>query len=186
MKEAEAVKLNLGCGCNKIEGFINIDKMKSDAVDLILDISCNSLPFQSSSVDAIVCFHTLEHIEKRHHFFIFKEIHRVLKRNSTFLLSFPEFSAVAKNWLCNYLGKRSFWEATIYGRQLHEGDYHVCAMDKVEVRRQLQECGFYDVCISMEPKPENYNTVIKCFKNEKHETYEEQLGKARASYLIAF
>ena len=56
----QKLRLNLGCGRYKLDGFINIDSEESVNPDLISDAL--DLPFQVNSVDEIYCGHMLEHL----------------------------------------------------------------------------------------------------------------------------
>lgn len=58
------LRLNLGCGFNKLEGYVNCDSDSAVKPDKILDLS-KKLPFKTSSVDEIFTSHTLEHIPQQ-------------------------------------------------------------------------------------------------------------------------
>jgi len=55
------VRLNMGCGARKFEGFCNIDKNPDVNPDMLLDAT-KPLPFEESSVEYILAMHFLEHI----------------------------------------------------------------------------------------------------------------------------
>jgi len=82
------IKLNLGCGANKLPGFINIDSVKEFKPDLLHDIS-QPLPYADSSVDEILADGILEHFDKYVRFLVFYEWARVLKVGGTINLSVP-------------------------------------------------------------------------------------------------
>lgn len=46
-----SIKLNLGCGVNKKEGFINIDINPRLNPDMVLDLNSQPYPFKNDSVD---------------------------------------------------------------------------------------------------------------------------------------
>lgn len=173
------VKLNLGCGANKIPGYVNIDVEKSCKPDLIVDFINDRLPFKAGSVDEIVIFHTIEHIGKHFHSRIFNEAFRVLKSNGKLYVSYPEFWKCAQLWHKNWKGMRDFWEKTIYGRQLYPSDFHVCIMDPFELSITLQVCGFKNIQHTPELK-EKYNTITVAERaDHKYVTYEELLASDR-------
>jgi SAM-dependent methyltransferase len=58
-----ATRLELGCGNNKRPGFFGIDIAPGEAVDRVLDIEREPLPFADDSVDYIYSSHTFEHLE---------------------------------------------------------------------------------------------------------------------------
>lgn len=170
------LNLNLGCGSNKIKGCVNVDIEESCKPDLIADFR-TYIPFSDCVVDRIYFFHVVEHIEKQHHAGMFLEFHRILKPDGLLFISYPEFTKVAQNYIENKRGKREFWEATIYGRQLYKSDYHVALMDSQIFKTVLQQLGFKNVEIKPEPYPNEYNTVIKCQKGESSKSYEDLINE---------
>lgn len=156
-------KYNFGCGNTKFKDFINIDIDSALEPDLILDFLKFPYPLESNSASHIFFFHTIEHIVKNRHPNILAEFHRILHEDGKLVISYPEFSKVAQHWLDNRFGWRVFWEATIYGRQDTDFDYHVSAMYTPEFMQLLGEIGFNIV----ETRPENgqeFNTVVICSK----------------------
>lgn len=73
----EVIKLNLGSGPYKKDGYVNVDSAESCEPDLWLNLEKGKLPYEDGSVEEILASHILEHIEK----FIplMNECHRVLK-----------------------------------------------------------------------------------------------------------
>lgn len=63
-----ALKLNLGCGRNILEGWTNIDQHAGPGVDLVqeLDYLRNSdcLPFKNDTVDEFLLSHVIEHLDQ--------------------------------------------------------------------------------------------------------------------------
>lgn len=172
-------RLNVGCGHGRIEGYINIDIEKFDNVDLVLDIRKSIFPFKDSSVDEILLFHTIEHIEYKYHKSIFKEFWRLLQPDGTLYLSYPEFKVCAQYYIDNHKGMQEFWRNTIYGLQRTEGDYHVTLMDTDWLCCDLHDCGFYNIEY-MPEKAEEWNTILRAQKNcatSPDERYEENLSR---------
>ena len=169
----ESLKLNICCGDNKIPGFLGVDIEESFKPDIIHDIR-KPLPLRPESVAEVVMFHAIEHIEKQYHAIILNNIWTILKPGASFLISFPEFRRCYENWLSNYKGKKSFWEATMFGAQRTKGDYHVCAMDTHDFKIVLVNSGFEIEGVFEEPS-EPWNTVIKCRKGMLT-TYEQALA----------
>lgn len=156
------LRLNLGCGSNKIKDCLNIDINPDNKPDMVLDFT-KVLPFGSESVDAVYMFHTIEHVAKNLHEAIFYEVFRVLKPGCKFYLSYPEFLKCAENYKNNKFGWRKFWEATIYGRQLYAADTHVALMDTEQLMPKLVTMGFYDIIARPEPN-EDWNTILQAKK----------------------
>jgi predicted SAM-dependent methyltransferase len=74
------MKLNLGCGRNKRDGFVNIDKYATFQPDLVWDIEKTHYPFEAGSVTEIAAAHVLEYLGQHSDAFlaIIKELYRVL------------------------------------------------------------------------------------------------------------
>lgn len=56
------LKLNLGCGNRKREGFVNVDAQPGCRPDLVLDLETTPWPWPDDSVDEIDLIHVLEHL----------------------------------------------------------------------------------------------------------------------------
>jgi len=166
------MKLNYGCGETRLVGFVNIDIEESVKPDLVLDLRKQPFPYEANTVDIIQCIHNLEHIEQKYWVQIFGEFWRVLKPEGEFRLAYPEFEKISHNFLENHLGLRDFWRATLYGRQLYPGDYHVVPMVTAEVEDYLEGCGFHDIKSCPEPT-QDYNTFILAKKAAAPRTRED-------------
>ena len=62
----EALRLHLGCGRERLDGWLNIDTASSDATDLICDLDGPGLleEFGPDCVDESVAIHVLEHLHR--------------------------------------------------------------------------------------------------------------------------
>ena len=86
------MKLNLGCGKVRKEGYVNIDKISDSAVDLVCDFT-RGLPFEDNSVDEIYARHMLQQILDYDR--VMEEIYRVCKKGALVTLIAPYFSSYA-------------------------------------------------------------------------------------------
>ena len=77
------MKLNLGAGYRKMDGFINIDNRPEVEPDLVCDV-VNGLPFENDSVEYVIANDFLEHIPNGKTVQVIEEIYRVLKPGATF------------------------------------------------------------------------------------------------------
>jgi ubiquinone/menaquinone biosynthesis C-methylase UbiE len=84
----EFQKLNIGCGWNKLKGFVNVDKAKEVQPDIVLDIE-NGLPFPDGSFTHIFSEHCLEHVRPDSWKFVLDEIARVAKHGCLLDLKLP-------------------------------------------------------------------------------------------------
>lgn len=174
-------KLNLGCGSNKLPGYINIDGEASCKPDLVCNFALEKLPYKSKSIDEIVMFHCIEHISRSLHQRFFTEIWRLLKPTGTLLISYPEFLKAVENWKTNYRGQKDFWENVIYGRQSHPGDFHVTIIHTPDFILRLKSWGFKNIKSTPE-RPESYNTILSCQRGAKSLGYEDLIKKDMLSH----
>ena len=85
------MKLNFGCGLNKIDGFINVDKYESCQPDLVMDVEATPWRFQTSEVDEVLFNHSLEHMGQQAEVFlrIIQELYRVCKPGAKVQINVP-------------------------------------------------------------------------------------------------
>jgi len=78
------LKLNLGCGRKKLDGYVNIDKYPTFGPDLVWDLEQAPYPFEANSITAIAAYHVLEHLGQATDVFlaVIKELHRIMASNA--------------------------------------------------------------------------------------------------------
>lgn len=81
------MKLNLGCGRQRLEGFVNVDLRGSDQD---VDLSVFPWPWASSSISEILASHVLEHLEKDAAYRFIKECWRVLSPGGKLHIAVPD------------------------------------------------------------------------------------------------
>lgn len=85
------MRLNLGCGNRKIEGFHNVDSAVACAPDQVVDLEVFPWPWEDNSVEEIMLNHVLEHLgqETSVYLRVIKEIYRVCKHDSMVHIRVP-------------------------------------------------------------------------------------------------
>lgn len=85
----DALKLNLGCGARKFEGWVNVDKFGEP--DVKHDLESFPWPWPDSSVDEVRLIHVLEHLGAASEVFIgiMKELFRVCAAGAKVLVVVP-------------------------------------------------------------------------------------------------
>jgi hypothetical protein len=90
------LKLNIGCGNKKIDGYLGIDKYKCDAADYICDIEVEKLPFEDNIVSAIILDNVIEHFYDLPK--VINELVRVSCKGCIIKIITPHFSSLA-SWI---------------------------------------------------------------------------------------
>lgn len=86
-----ANKLNLGCGHKKIHGFIGIDRVKTEAADLVYDLNLIPYPFVADSVIEIAADNILEHLNDV--VAVMEEIYRLCQNGAIIKISLPYYKS---------------------------------------------------------------------------------------------
>ncbi|PHD74980.1 hypothetical protein COF64_13910 [Bacillus sp. AFS043905] len=84
------VKIDIGCGRKKQDGFIGIDNSPYSMADYIIDLNKDHLPFEDNTVDYVYSSHCLEHLSNLEH--ILSEIYRVCKPNAQIFITVPYYN----------------------------------------------------------------------------------------------
>jgi len=83
------ILLNLGCGPNKIDGFINLDYNESLQPDIVHNLEEVPLPFETISVDGGLASHVFEHI---HNFpALLQDVWRITKPGGVWEVRVPHY-----------------------------------------------------------------------------------------------
>jgi hypothetical protein len=85
------LKLNLGCGHNKLAGYINVDSAPECQPDLVCNLDHTPWPWQDSSVAQVVLFHALEHMgaTSSGFFALMQELYRVCQPGAIVKITVP-------------------------------------------------------------------------------------------------
>lgn len=87
-----AVKLDLGCGKNKREGFIGVDCREFEGVDVVADLR-QRWPWEDNSVDEVHCSHFVEHLTASERIHFVNELYRVLKPGAKAQIVVPHWNS---------------------------------------------------------------------------------------------
>lgn len=148
------VKLNLGCGCDIREGYVNVDKFP--ASDSVVQANLPILPFESDYADEVVLSHVLEHFGYADGMTLLKEIVRVLKPLGKAHIEVPDIAWCCAQFLgapepggytdpCMDYNKTHKWglfAQSLWGDQHNDGLYHKWGYTGHRLLFAMQHAGF--------------------------------------------
>ena len=82
------MKINIGSGGTKIEGFVTCDYDMLSKPDYCFNLETDVFPFENNSVETVVAHHVLDHLGEGY-FNCFKELYRVCKHGATIDIRVP-------------------------------------------------------------------------------------------------
>lgn len=104
MEKGITLKIDLGCGPNKKQGFKGMDILPLPGVDFVVNLEEGFSFIQDNSVDEFYTSHFLEHIQNLEQ--VLSEIHRTLKPAGICTVIVPHFSN--PYYYSDYTHKRFF------------------------------------------------------------------------------
>lgn len=121
------IKLNLGCGLDYKEGYINVDNRKTIKADIYAD--CGSdIGIEAWTVDHIVAYDILEHFPYRDRFNVFNYWISLLKTGGTIEIMVPNLSKIAHDYIDNLVSSQRTIEL-LFGGQTYQENFHYCCYD---------------------------------------------------------
>jgi len=114
-------KVNVGCGRDVREDYINVDNRKIEGVDVVADL--RELPFKESSLDEILASHVLEHFTERDAKLVLAYWFSLVKKGGQVRIIVPNIDIMAKR----YTSGDITWSAlrsVILGGQDYASDHH--------------------------------------------------------------
>jgi hypothetical protein len=158
------LRLHVGCGTARLEGWVNIDFQALPGVDVVADVT-QGLRF--SGAEAIFAEHFLEHLRVDAAVDFLVEAHRALASGGTLRLSTPNLDWVMIHaYHPNAPAERKPMEALVINRGFH-GWGHLFLWNREILGQALSACGFDDLtwCRWGESARPIYRGI------ERHETY---------------
>lgn len=147
-------RLNLGCGFDIRQGYLNIDFKDFHKPDLIADI-CNLDMLPSDYYEEIIAQDVLEHIPRTQTKNVLSEWYRLLKRGGILNLRVPNVIGLLRLFENKYPNSLSGHEELIhclFGTQAYNGDFHHTSFTDILIEHYLNNAGF--TILSIDPKDE--------------------------------
>ena len=86
------LRVNLGCGGCRVDGFLGVDRYPAPAVDVRADL-VRQLPFADGSVDEVLLDNVIEHIADIPA--LMHELHRICRDGARILIRTPHFTSLS-------------------------------------------------------------------------------------------
>lgn len=99
------LRLDVGCGNSKKKGFIGIDIIPLEGVDIVHDLNQFPYPIDSNTIDEIWMDNVLEHLNKP--MLVMEELYRICRSNAKVTIAVPyfrSFYAIIDPTHCNFFG----------------------------------------------------------------------------------
>jgi len=165
MGSRNLVKLHLGCGKKRLDGWLNIDCRKFPSVNIVSDLK-NLKKFENKSADIIYASHLLEHFSHKETNKILKEWNRVIKKNGKLYLAVPDFNKLILKFMI--LRNPKVIIAPLFGAQDYKENFHYTTFNFKSLKKQLKEAGFTKIKktkFKFLPKNFEDNSKIWCSLN---------------------
>lgn len=141
--------LHIGCGGNRLEGWVNVDISEDSEADLLHNVADGSFPFEDGSIDVIHSEDFIEHIPLDSGGHFLRECYRVLKPGGYMRLLTPDLLGFARNylnrdeehfkWFADNFQCRTWAEAFNFGMRMGG---HTFLYDEETLDLVLKETGF--------------------------------------------
>jgi len=142
------MRLNLGCGNQYMDDYINIDSDDTERVDVIADV--RSLPFIDNSISVVEAYHLLEHIPRQQIEETLGEWIRVIKPHGKLIVELPDFERNCEDLIQAIKDKD--WETANWNMMVIYGgdtpapqDAHRWGYNANTINRLLNQVGFVEV-----------------------------------------
>jgi hypothetical protein len=129
------LKIDLGCGTRKREGFLGVDARSFAGVDLICDLTAAPWPWPDGSVLEASASHFVEHLTREQRILFVNELYRVLVPGGKATIVVPHWCSTRAygdlthewppvcEWWFNYLNAN--WRKT----EAPHNDFYTCHFD---------------------------------------------------------
>ena len=136
-------KLNLGCGDERLPGYLNVDLYDKTA-DAQFDVA--DIPYEEGTVDVIRAYHIIEHFTFNTAFEVLRKWHAALKPGGLLMLETPDMLNSCKAFVAGDEQER----IKLYGHffawpDLSTGQIHYFLYTENQLRWTLEQCGFTDI-----------------------------------------
>jgi len=151
-------RLNLGCGQDRREGYLNVDSAASVGPDLTWDLDHSPYPLPSSQFDEFLALDVVEHLEDLVGFM--EECWRLLRPGGEVRITTPHFSSA-----------NSFRDPT---HRWHLGYYSLDYFAPGHVLGHYSSATFEVVQRTLAFHPTRFNRLVAAFAGRNYRSYEDR------------
>jgi len=191
MSQQYARKVNLGCGFDIREGYLNVDLNDFHKPDLVADVTnLDMLP--GDYFEEILAYDILEHIERTRTIDVLIEWNRILKIDGLLSIQVPSLIDLVEllKQNQNNISKSMELVQACFGTQNYTGDFHYTSFTKQLITYQLSESGFELLTLKLRDGWlfELTAKKVKCvdihsYKENKMDIYKDQVNQLYKSIL---
>lgn len=152
--EPKVIRVDIGCGKQKREGFFGIDIIPFEGVDKVMNAGKDKWPFKDGSVDEVHASHFVEHLEPMERVHFVNELYRVLK-NPTYDNAGKMISGLATVIVPHWASQRAY------------GDLTHCFSDDTEILaesgwKKISDCviGEKVMTLNLDTEESHYEEVV--------------------------
>ena len=162
--EAKQLNLNLGCGTDIIDNWINIDINPQDKRVNKYDISRIGDHFKADSVDNIKLAHVLEHFTYEEGATLIRQCHTILKSGGNIYIEMPNLRKICAYIIDSGIGNREFYLKQLFGNQSTVWEYHKSGYDYEMLAHLVTSIGFKQIENVKMIQGREHCTGIQCIK----------------------
>ena len=159
------LRLNLGCGSEHMNGWVNIDVSANTVADFLMDFKELKNIFKPASVDEIMMIHSISYLRLWEAQDLFGDVYSLLKFGGKYILEFPDIVKCSahllkhENNIEEYLeGVRGIYAFGIHQIARKENFYtYAFGWSSWHIKHELLHAGFVSVEIR---DPETHNQLL--------------------------
>lgn len=156
------MKVNLGCGVEILEGYVNVDVRQLPGVDIVCDLKDLS-QFEDGSWDECRMSHVIEHFTEAEARAILKQIFCKLKPGGRLEVYCPDAMTIAWYYIHEELSIKEF-SRLLFGNQAYPEELHKMASDAERLDDLVKNAGFEIVTHNPRPNAYPYDLGVQAVK----------------------
>jgi len=138
------MNLNLGCGTDYIDGWINIDTRTDVKADIHCSIQEIEKHVEPETADQIQATNILEHISWKEIDKVLKGLYNLLRINGKLFIRGPDINRAAEKFITKKIDEQEFIKV-VYGDQDYLENTHKSGWSEEGLKEKLKDAGFKDI-----------------------------------------